>query len=493
MSFVLNLHSLLRGVEIVGADEALPESVSSICSDSRIATPGCLFVALRGLHVDGARYIDDAVARGAVLVVREEGEVETLRPVPSIRVRDAAQALGVMASNYYDNPSRKLSLVGVTGTNGKTSVATYLYHVIRGFGHRVGLLSTVENRICDTVFPATHTTPDPLALQELLYNMVEAGCTYAFMEVSSHALVQKRVEGVHFSGALFTNLTRDHIDYHQTFSAYRDAKQLLFNSLPSGSFALTNIDDPNGRVMVQNSQARVSTYSLSGMADYKAEVLSIEMTGSHLRFGAHDVWVSLLGVFNVYNLLAVYGVARELGFEEGEVLRQISLLRPVAGRFDYQLGPGGRVVIVDYAHTPDALRNVLETIRSLAPSSSRIITVFGAGGDRDRGKRPEMAAVVSRLSDWVVLTSDNPRGEKPEDIIAEIRSGIQPDRLPRTLTNVSRREGIRTACMLSRPGDFVLVAGKGHETYQETRGERVHFDDREEVRLALSQLNESAN
>jgi UDP-N-acetylmuramoyl-L-alanyl-D-glutamate--2,6-diaminopimelate ligase len=492
MAMDYSVQALLRDVEVLARVGQMPESVSGVVFDSRRVGHGMLFVAVKGVSVDGHDFIANAVDAGATLIVGDRLMPEArCKGACYLQVSDSAAALGVLASNLYGRPSELLKLVGVTGTNGKTTVATLLYRLCMGLGHKAGLLSTVENRVGEEVLPATHTTPDPLEINELLARMVAAGCQYAFMEVSSHALAQKRTAGLKFAGGVFTNLTRDHIDYHKTFAAYRDAKKLFFDALPREAFAITNIDDGNGEVMLQNCRASTFTYSLRRLSDFHLEVMSQELGGMMLRFEpmGEEVWVQLLGEFNAYNILAVYAVARRLGFETEPVLRVLSMLRPVNGRFDFQIGQE-RVVIVDYAHTPDALKNVLQTIAGILPSKASVITVVGAGGDRDKGKRPQMAEVAAKMSRWVILTSDNPRGEDPSAIIEDMYGGIPPILRARVLKIVDRREAIRAGVLLSAPGDYVLVAGKGHETYQEVKGERTHFDDREEVAKALELLAE---
>ena len=489
MKDTADLMHLLDGVTIAQRVGDLPKRVSLVTYDSREVRPGCMFVAVRGTNTDGHRYIDAAIEAGASVILCEELPAQ-LQPVCYVRVVHSEFALGVVAANMFDNPSRKLKLVGVTGTNGKTTVATLLYNLVSQLGHKAGLLSTVCYCVGEESCDATHTTPDAITLNRFLARMVEKGCEYAFMEVSSHAVVQQRIAGLHFAGGIFTNITHDHLDYHKTFAAYIEAKRHFFEALPAGAFALTNIDDPTGMVMVQGTRATVRTYSLRRVADYQATVKSHERGGMQMDFGAPhcDVWVNLIGDFNAYNLLAVFGAASELGFPAEESLTAISTLHPVPGRLDFIFGPEDRVAVVDYAHTPDALQNVLETLTQLG--QGRLITVVGAGGDRDRSKRPIMGALAAKYSAWVYLTSDNPRSEEPDTIIHEMYQGVPQEQQARVYCLADRREAIQSACMLSRPGDIILVAGKGHETYQEVKGVRHHFDDREEVRIALQRIIE---
>lgn len=476
-----NVEELLSGITVVERKGAAVSKVSGVESDSRQVKPGYLFVAVRGASVDGHTFIPQAMAQGAKVIVCEEFPTELNGEVSYIKVDDSAVAFGLLASAWYGNPSRELTLVGVTGTNGKTTTATLLYEMFRSLGYKAGLLSTVCNYIDTVKVPATHTTPDPLHLHRLLREMVDAGCQYAFMEVSSHSAAQHRIAGLDFDGAIFTNLTRDHIDYHKTVEAYLKAKKSFFDGLPEGSFALTNIDDKSGLVMLQNTRAEKHTYSLRMMADFKARIIESRIDGMTLEINGKTVEVMFVGKFNAYNLLAVYGATCLLGQNPDEVLRKMSLLVPVAGRFQTLHSSRGYTVIVDYAHTPDALNNVLTSIREVLGNRGHIITVVGAGGNRDKGKRPMMAREAVNLSDRVILTSDNPRFENPNDILNDMLAGLDAEQRRKTLTQVDRREAIRTATQFANPGDVILVAGKGHEDYQEIEGVKHHFDDKEEV------------
>lgn len=476
-----NVEELLSGITVVDRKGAAVSEVSGVESDSRQVKPGYLFVAVRGASVDGHTFIPQAMAQGAKVIVCEEFPTELNGEVSYIKVDDSAVAFGLLASAWYGNPSRELTLVGVTGTNGKTTTATLLYEMFRSLGYKAGLLSTVCNYIDTVKVPATHTTPDPLHLHRLLREMVDAGCQYAFMEVSSHSAAQHRIAGLDFDGAIFTNLTRDHIDYHKTVEAYLKAKKSFFDGLPEGSFALTNIDDKSGLVMLQNTRAEKHTYSLRTMADFKARIIESRIDGMTLEINGKTVEVMFVGKFNAYNLLAVYGATCLLGQNPDEVLRKMSLLVPVAGRFQTLHSSRGYTVIVDYAHTPDALNNVLTSIREVLGNRGNIITVVGAGGNRDKGKRPMMAREAVNLSDRVILTSDNPRFENPNDILNDMLAGLDAEQRRKTLTQVDRREAIRTATQFANPGDVILVAGKGHEDYQEIEGVKHHFDDKEEV------------
>lgn len=446
---------------------------TAICFDSRQVVPGCLFVAQNGTNVDGRQYIDAALAAGArEAVVDEDGRL-----------------LGQLAAEYYDYPSKKLHLVGVTGTNGKTTIATLLYRMVQAMGHKAGLISTVAYYVGDTQYPSTHTTPDAVTLNRLMAEMVEAGCEYCFMEVSSHAIAQHRIEGLTFEGALFTNLTRDHIDYHKTFDNYRDTKKTLFDTLPKTAFAVTNADDRNGLIMTQNCRAHITTYSTRAMADYRAQILEEGFEGMLLNLCGHEVFVPLVGRFNVSNLLCIYGAAINLGFEPMEVLRILSTLHPVNGRFETIHSAKGWTAIIDYAHTPDAVENVLNTINeildnhpSLGRGRGRSITVVGCGGNRDKGKRPMMAKIAKQNSTHLILTSDNPRDEEPMDILNDMLAGLTPEEQQDTLVIEDRAMAIRMACQLATAGDVILVAGKGHEDYQIIKGVKSHFDDHEQVR-----------
>lgn len=481
-----NLIHTLDVLETVGADDV---NITGIQSDSRKVEDGFLFVAVRGTAVDGHNYIDGAVAKGAVAVVceeipflSEENKVSSEGNIIFIRVKDSADALGKLVSAWYDNPSDKLTLVGVTGTNGKTTIATLLYDMFRKMGHKVGLISTVCNYIDGEAIPTEHTTPDPITLHSLMARMVEAGCEYAFMEVSSHSVDQKRISGLSFDGGIFTNLTRDHLDYHGTVDNYLKAKKKFFDDLPANAFALTNADDKSGLVMLQNTAARKLTYSLRTLADFKGKILESHFEGTEMIINGREVVVHFVGRFNAYNLLAVYGAAVSLGKDPEETLVVLSTLHSVSGRFETIQSPLGYTAIVDYAHTPDALTNVLNGIEEVLNGRGRIITVVGAGGNRDKGKRPLMAKEAAKLSDQVILTSDNPRFEEPDDIINDMVAGLSKADMERTLCITDRTQAIKTATMLAKKGDVILVAGKGHEDYQDVKGVKHHFDDREKLR-----------
>lgn len=475
------VENLLSGIGVIERRGAAVTEVSGVESDSRQVKKDNLFVAVRGVTVDGHNFIGQAVAQGATVIVCESFPDELVAGVMYVRVEVSSVAFGLLASAWYDHPSKELTLVGVTGTNGKTTTATLLYEMFRLFGYKVGLLSTVCNYIDNVAVPATHTTPDPLHLHRLLREMVDAGCTYAFMEVSSHSAAQHRIAGLDFNGAIFSNLTRDHIDYHKTVEAYLKAKKSFFDGLPKGAFALTNIDDKSGMVMLQNTQASKHTYSLRTMADFKAKIVESRIDGMTLAINGKEVEVMFVGRFNAYNLLAVYGAACLLGCDPDEVLCKMSLLVPVAGRFQTLHSSRGYTAIVDYAHTPDALNNVLTSIRDVLGGKGSIITVVGAGGNRDKGKRPMMAREAVNLSDRVILTSDNPRFENPNDILNDMLEGLDAEQRRKTLAIVDRREAIRAATQFAAAGDVVLIAGKGHEDYQEIEGVKHHFDDKEEV------------
>lgn len=479
---------LFLGLPYLSVTGVAPVSVTGITFDSRKCAPGMVFVAIQGTEQDGFKYVGNAVARGASVVVSEQPVDATLQ-VCNVVVRDAAAVLGELASRYYGRPSEKLTLIGVTGTNGKSTVATELYRALRALGAKAGLISTIEARVEDRVVQVQRTTPDSLTLNALLAEMVDAGCGYACIEVSSHAVVQKRIAGLHFAGGVFTNLTHDHLDYHKSMKAYSEAKQHFFSDLSEEAFAVTNADDKYGRFMVAESHCRCYLYSCLEMADFQAKIKEESIEGMDLNIDGVDVTVRLLGRYNAYNLLAVYSVLQLLGYGQKESLCVLSGLRPVVGRFDYQIGPNGEVVVVDYAHTPDALRNVIATIVDVKrQTSKRLIVVLGCGGDRDHSKRPEMGKIAGENSDWFVLTSDNPRSEDPMSIVESMAAGVPQDYRCHTIVELDRRKAIVKAIMLARPGDWVLIAGKGHETYQEINGGHVHFDDREEVRKVLSRL-----
>lgn len=464
--------------EIIGS---VDKEITMVTPDSRKVKAGAVFVAVRGTSVDGHSFIPVVSTTGVAAIVCEQLPQFLESGITYIKVANSAVALGFLASEWYDNPSRSLKLVGVTGTNGKTTTATLIYEMARLMGYKAGLLSTVRNYVDGTAYATSQTTPDPLTLNALLREMVDAGCTYAAMEVSSHAADQHRIAGLRFAGAVFSNLTRDHLDYHKTVDAYLKAKKSFFDILPGDAFALTNIDDKNGMVMVQNTRAAVKTYSLRSEADFTGRIIESRLDGTLLSLNGHEVEVMFTGRFNAYNLTAVFGASILLGWQPEDVLRNMSLLVPVAGRFQTLRSPRGYVAVVDYAHTPDAVVNVLNAIREVVGDKSTVITVVGAGGNRDHGKRPIMAAEAARLSNRLILTSDNPRYEDPAQILADMAAGLDAQQRPRTLSIVDRREAIRTAAALAGPGDVVLIAGKGHEDYQEVNGVKHHFDDREVV------------
>lgn len=456
--------------------------ITGICSDSRIVKEGFMFVAVRGTRSDGHDYIDSVIEKGAVAVICETLPEKLNDNVCYIKTDDSAEALGIAASARFGNPSGKFKLIGVTGTNGKTTTVTLLYHLFKQLGHKVGLLSTVCNYIHDEEVEATHTTPDPIAMNELMAKMVDVGCEYVFMEVSSHAVDQKRIAGLNFAGGVFSNITRDHLDYHKTFDAYIKAKKTFFDDLPSNAFALTNIDDKNGLVMLQNTKAKKHTYSLQALADYKCRILENQFEGMLLEINKREVVVQFIGKFNAYNLSAVFGAACLLGKSEEEVLVQLSLLKPVSGRFEPIRSSSGITAIVDYAHTPDALTNVLTCIRQIVEGKGKIITVVGAGGDRDKGKRPMMAQEAVKYSDQVILTSDNPRFEEPDAIINDMLEGLDAIQRKKTLIISDRKEAVKAAVMLAQKEDVILIAGKGHENYQDIKGVKYHFDDKEVIK-----------
>ena len=470
-------------VEIIGSQE---REVSEIVFDSRKATANSMYVAMRGVAADGHQFIDSAIEKGANIVVCEEIPQNQNANVTYVKVPNTAICLGHLASNFYGNPSEKLTLVGVTGTNGKTSTTTLLFDVFTNLGHKCALLSTVENRIGSKVIAATHTTPDVLTINKLLSEAVYEDCEYAFMEVSSHGIHQHRTEGLHFKVGGFTNITHDHLDYHKTFAEYLKVKKSFFDNLPDGAIALTNIDDKNGMVMLQNTKAKKKTFALKTLADYHAKVLESDFNGMLLNFNGKEFWTHLTGRFNVYNLLLVYGIAVELGVEEDEVLKAISLLHRVKGRFETIKSRTGIFFVVDYAHTPDALENVLDTINDIRTKNERLLCVFGCGGDRDHSKRPEMGDIATKKATLAIITSDNPRTEAPEAIIKEIEAGVQPQNFSKYLSITDRKEAIKMAIKFAEGGDIVLVAGKGHENYQEINGVKHHFDDKEIIQELLT-------
>lgn len=482
------LSDIIRATSVGEVFGDADTAVGGLTYDSRAVGPGDCFFAVRGTQSDGHDYIPAAVAQGAAAVVCERLPEVRTQGVAYVAVEDSAGAMADMAAAFYDHPSRELKLVGITGTNGKTTTATLLYELVRAMGYRVGLISTVVYRIDGREVEATHTTPDTIRLNAMMREMADAGCEYCFMECSSHAIVQQRTRGLDFAGGIFTNITHDHLDYHKTFAEYIRAKKLFFDRLPRGAFALTNADDRNGRVMVQNTPAEVSTYSLRAVSDFRCKIVEMQLDGMLLRIDGQELWVGLLGRFNAYNLLAVYGAATLLGLDRGEVLRIVSMLHAVDGRFEKIRAANGTTAIVDYAHTPDALENVLQTIGELRTPAQQLIAVCGCGGDRDRTKRPEMAAIAVKYASTAIFTADNPRHESPEAILDDMIAGLDP--AARYLRITDRAEAIRTAVMLARPGDIILVAGKGHETYQIVGDVKHHFDDREEIRKNFEFLNE---
>ncbi len=463
-------------------------TVNDIHFDSRKVSFNDVFVAIRGTISDGHGFIEKAVEKGALAVVCEEMPENVVNGITYVQVRDSQQALAYMAANYYDNPSQNLKLVGVTGTNGKTTVASLLYQLFSKAGFKVGLLSTVQIKVADETFKATHTTPDSITINSYLRKMNEAGVEYCFMEVSSHGIAQHRTTGLHFAGGIFTNLTHEHLDYHNTFAEYRDVKKAFFDQLPASAFALVNVDDKNGRVMLQNTRAKKYTYALKSVADYKAQILENDFGGLLLKVNDHEVWTKLIGNFNAYNVLAIFAASELLGLKTVESLRLISELEAVSGRFQYFISEGKVTAIVDYAHTPDALQNVLETINSIRTKNEELITVVGCGGDRDRSKRPKMGHIASALSTKVIFTSDNPRTEDPDKIIEEIEEGVEPQNFKKIMSVTNRRQAIKAACQMANPKDIILIAGKGHETYQEINGERKDFDDLKIVTEFLKEL-----
>jgi UDP-N-acetylmuramoyl-L-alanyl-D-glutamate--2,6-diaminopimelate ligase len=474
------LQDILYKVSIRSVHGELDRSVDNLQTDSRLAGPGSLFIALKGTHADGHAFIPQVIAAGTSLIVCEELPASLQAGVTYLQVESTAAAAGIIAHNFYGQPTEKLKLVGVTGTNGKTTIATLLYKLFNTLGHQSGLLSTVENRIVERVLPATHTTPDPLHLNALLKEMVDAGCTHAFMETSSHAIHQQRIAGLHYSGGIFSNITHDHLDYHKTFDEYIRVKKSFFDSLPSDAFAISNADDKRGGVMLQNTNAKKYFYSLRTLAEFKGKILENNLTGLVMTINDQEVHFRLIGEFNAYNLLAVYGAAICLGEEKAEVLRHLSTLSGAEGRFDYLVSPKQRIIgIVDYAHTPDALINVLVTIQKLRKGYERIITVVGCGGDRDKTKRPLMGAAACEYSDKVIFTSDNPRSEDPDQIIRDIEEGLNTAAKRKYISITDRKEAIRTALTIAAGEDIVLIAGKGHEKYQEIKGVKYPFDDKQ--------------
>ncbi|WP_172919919.1 UDP-N-acetylmuramoyl-L-alanyl-D-glutamate--2,6-diaminopimelate ligase [Capnocytophaga canis] len=516
----MNLKKLLQNIEIISLSGETNREVGNIVQDSRAVKPNDLFIAIKGTASDGHLFIDKAIENGAKIVVsspnpsqggglverKEETQISAESKAPLslgeevresgvceggeepifVEVSDTTAALATMASNFYDNPSEKLQLVGITGTNGKTTTTSLLYQLFRKVGYKVGLISTIAIYVDDQKFETKNTTPDILTLNKYLKMMVDAGCQYCFMEVSSHGVEQRRIEGLQFAGGVFTNLTHDHLDYHQTFANYRDAKKKFFDQLPKTAFALTNIDDKNGNVMLQNTKAQKKSYALKSFADYRLQILENQFSGLVLKIDGQEVWTNLIGQFNAYNLLAVYAVADLLGVERIENLTALSTLQSVGGRFQYFVSKDKITAIVDYAHTPDALQNVLDTINNIRTKNEQLITVVGCGGNRDKSKRPVMADISTKESTRVIFTSDNPRDEDPQTILDEMEAGVSAEHYKKFVTIADRHQAIKTACQFAKLGDIILIAGKGHETYQEIKGERTHFDDMEEVKKILN-------
>jgi UDP-N-acetylmuramoyl-L-alanyl-D-glutamate--2,6-diaminopimelate ligase len=483
------LKDILYKVAIEAVKGPTDIAVNKIEFDSRKIELNDVFVAIKGSLSDGHAFIDKALELGASAIICETFPERIVNGVTYIQVKSSNEALAFLSANFYENPSQKLRLVGVTGTNGKTTIASLLYQLFKNAGYKVGLLSTVKVLVDETEYKATHTTPDSLTINHFLNEMVATGCEFCFMEVSSHGVHQKRTEGLHFEGGIFTNLSHDHLDYHNTFAEYRDVKKSFFDHLPKSAFAIVNVDDKNGAVMVQNTKAKKVTYALKSYADYRAQILENQFTGLLLKVNNHELWTKLIGSFNAYNLLAIFATAIELGLEEQEALRLVSALESVSGRFQYIVSESKITAIVDYAHTPDALENVLKTIENIRTRNEQLITVVGCGGDRDKTKRPIMAKIASELSDKAIFTSDNPRTENPETIIEEMEKGVEPQNFKKTLSIIDRKQAIKTACQLANSGDIILIAGKGHETYQEINGVRHDFDDMKIVKEILEQLN----
>ena len=475
------LKNILYKVAIESTKGSTDIRINKIEFDSRNVIESDVFVAINGTISNGHNFIDKAIQLGATTIICEQYPLEIHDGITYIQVRDTNSALAHLATNFFDNPSAKLKLIGITGTNGKTTIASLLYQLYKKAGYKVGLLSTVKILVDTIEHKATHTTPDSITINYYLNQMVEIGCEFCFMEVSSHGIHQKRTEGLTFTGGVFTNLSHDHLDYHNSFAEYRNVKKSYFDYLPKSAFALTNADDKNGAVMLQNTKAKKVTYALKSYADYKAAVLENQLSGLLLKINENEVWVKLIGTFNAYNLIAIYGVAVELGMEQLEAMRLLSELESVSGRFQFIISNQKITAIVDYAHTPDALENVLNTINNIRTKNEQLITVIGCGGDRDKAKRPIMAQIASNLSDKLIITSDNPRSENPETIIAEMEVGVEPQNFKKMLSIQDRKQAIKTACQFAKSGDIILIAGKGHENYQEVQGVRHHFDDMEQV------------
>lgn len=485
----MKLREILKDINVLQVIGNNDRNITAVESDSRKTGEGVVFVAVKGTQSDGHDFIPGAIASGATAIVCEKLPPEIFPDVTYIRVNDSAEALGFLASSFYGYPSRKLKLIGITGTNGKTTTVTLLYRLFMKLGYQSGCFTTIRNYVGTTSIEATHTTPDPVELNRIMKEMVDAGCKYVFMEVSSHALNQKRVAGLIFAGGIFSNITHDHLDYHKTFDEYLKAKKLFFDHMPGQSFSLINADDRNGRVMVQNTKSIVSYYGIRSMADFKGLIIESQFNGMMLKIDDTELWTKFIGEFNAYNLLAVYACARLLRQNKEEVLRILSTMDTVEGRFQYLQSDQGVTAVIDYAHTPDALQNVLKTINQIRKTDEQIITVLGAGGNRDRTKRPIMAKVAADMSDRLILTSDNPRNEEPLDIINEMRFGLNNEQAGRTIIQSDRTEAIKTACMMAKKGDIILIAGKGHETYQEIKGVKYHFSDFEVVESLFKQRN----
>ncbi len=483
------LKDILYKVKIEAVHGSTDLAIEKIEFDSRKVSNNDVFVAIKGSLSDGHQFIDKAISLGASVVVCEDLPATLLENITYVKVQNSNQALSYLAANYYNNPSQKLKLIGITGTNGKTTIASLLYQMFKKAGYKVGLLSTVKIMVDEIEYKATHTTPDSLTINQYLDEMVEVGCEFCFMEVSSHGIHQKRTESLHFEGGVFTNLSHDHLDYHDTFAEYRDVKKSFFDNLPKSAFAITNIEDKNGVVMLQNTVARKRTYALKTYADFKAQILENQLSGLVLKINNDEVWTKLIGSFNAYNLLAIYGVALELGIESNEALRLLSELESVSGRFQFIISESKITAIVDYAHTPDALENVLKTIDDIRTKNEQLITIVGCGGDRDKTKRPIMANIAASLSDKAIFTSDNPRTENPQTIIEEMEAGVEGQNFKKTISILDRKQAIKTACQMANPGDIILIAGKGHETYQEINGVRHDFDDMQIVQELLKQLD----
>ncbi|WP_370398308.1 UDP-N-acetylmuramoyl-L-alanyl-D-glutamate--2,6-diaminopimelate ligase [Tenacibaculum dicentrarchi] len=485
------LKDILHKVSVNKIYGTIQERINAVVFDSRLVQKNDVFIAQKGGTVDGHQFIEKAIDLGATVIVCQDIPSDKKQDITYIEVTDSDATLAIMAANFYDNPSKKLQLVGITGTNGKTTIASLLYQLFKKAGHKVGLLSTVKIMVDDKEHKATHTTPNSLAINKYLSLMIDAGVTHCFMEVSSHGIHQKRTEGLHFAGGVFTNLSHDHLDYHKTFAEYRDVKKSFFDVLPKSAFALVNIDDKNGQIMLQNTKAKKQTYALKTLADFKAKVLEKRFSGSLLYINAVEVWTKLIGEFNASNLLAIFGVANLLGLEKLETLRLISDLKSVSGRFEYIISSDGVTAVVDYAHTPDALKNVLQTINDIRTDTQSIFTVVGCGGDRDITKRPKMALIAAQLSSQAIFTSDNPRTENPQLIIDQMEAGVSAENYKKTLSVLNRKQAIKTACKLAKTGDIILIAGKGHEDYQEINGVKHHFDDLEEVKNCFNQLKKA--